>query len=134
GNKGLTWHLGATYIGPVHVKNNLAYGFFDEAPFLADNSITSSGQLVMNYNGWTNLHTNTRTYQWAGTFHNRTSFLATTSNQYDFNGRADDNPQFVNIASRDFHLQGTSPVIDRGGPLTTTRSAAATPTTTLPVF
>src|SRR5262249_32684534 len=72
---------------------------------------------------------NNRTYQWQGTMHTRASFLAATSNQYDVNGRAGDNLQFVNIANRDFQLEATSPLVDKGGALTTATSAGATSTT-----
>jgi len=48
-----------------------------------------------------------------------------SGNQVANNSSSQDDPQFVDSGARDFHLKSTSPMIDRGAFLTTTRSAGS---------
>jgi hypothetical protein len=60
--------------------------------------------------------------------------LSETTDSFFTNNRwnSDGDPRFANEANRDFHLQSTSPVIDAGAFLTTTRSAGSG--TRIPVY
>src|SRR5262249_28741857 len=78
GAGGLTFHLGSSYAGPIVVKNNIGYGVFNPAPLYADNPITWSGQLAMDYNLWMNTVSPAQPYYWAGSYLSLASFQATT--------------------------------------------------------
>ena len=120
------------YAAPIIIKNNLTYGWFDQAPFYAMPAIVAANALTLDYNFWTNIEDAGRIYYWNGAYYGFTAFKGTTGQ--DQNGRSGEDPLFSDLAGRTFTLQPTSPAIDKGTPaLTTTTSAALTPSTSLPV-
>jgi hypothetical protein len=112
----LDWHLGDFTLSNYRVKNNIGWGYVTDGVLSAQSNAKFNGSLVMDYNLWRNLNDPNATYLWGGVWYSLATFQATWG--YDTHSKSQD-PQFVNLAARDFSLQATSPARDAGTFLTT---------------
>ena len=121
GSMSRTWPLGGAYGDFVHV-NNIIYapGGSDQVSISGD---ADPSHLEFYYNSILRSSPGQDVFYWAnrpGPDDYYTVAQIETAYPALYAGNMEHNPQFVNAAGDDFHLQGGSPCIDAGGPLTST--------------
>lgn len=130
GESGITFRLTATYTGPLKLRNNLAYGYYSNAPLVAETSSAQS-HLDSDYNWWKNQESATRDIAWGGVLYGLSTFQGLGTGQEVHSKTGD--PKLTNPGAGDFTLQAGSLAIDAGTALTTATNSAPTASTTLTV-